>query len=133
MIDIENEIYTGVRNAVKKKHPKCSVSGASTSMPAEFPAVAIEETDNYAYKKSVDGASNENHAILVYTIKVWSKDRTDKKAEAKAILQTVDNYFNELGFRRKSSKHFEGEDGVTYRATARYDAVVSQDHKVFRR
>lgn len=133
MIDIENEIFTGVRATVLAEYSNATVTSMPINQPASFPFVLVSETDNYTYKKSADGASIENHAVIVYTVEVYSDDKTDKKSQAKAIVKLIDNYFATLGFRRRSNAHLYSEDKTLYRMITRYEGVVGTNKKIYRR
>lgn len=133
MIDIENEVFTKVATALREQFPKITVESVTTYSPSKFPFVCIEEADNYSYLLTRDTGSNENHAIVVYEVNVYSNKANGKKAEAKAILAVVDYVMNGLGFTRLTKTPINLDDATKYRVFARYSAVVSTDKTIYRR
>ena len=133
MIDIENEIFTKVKNALSAEFPTITVESVTTYSPSKFPFVCIEEADNYAYQPSRDSGSNENHAVLMYEVNAYSNKSGGKKAECKAMIAVVDEVMSALGFTRNTKTPITLDKATKYRIFARYTAVVSKNHTIFRR
>ena len=133
MIDIENEVFTAVATALRTAHTGITVEGVTTYSPSKFPFVCIEEADNYSLTETRDTASNDNHAVVVYEVNVYSNKAGGKKGEAKAILATVDGVMNDLGFTRLARTPINMDDATKYRLFARYSAAVSTDKTIYRR
>lgn len=133
MIDVEPMILTRVTKKVHSKFPEASISGEEVRSPSEFPFVSIVEADNYTYENTVDSGANENHAVLMYEVDVYSNKTTGKKAECKAISALVDEEMLSIGFTRTMKNPIKNEDTTVYRIKARYTAVVSEEKIFYRR
>lgn len=133
MIDIENAIFTKVKNALTNKFPNIAVESVTTYSPSKFPFVCIEEADSYSYLPTRDSQSNENHAVVVYELNAYSNKTNTKKSECKAIIAAVDEVMNELGFTRNTKTPINSDNATQYRIFARYTAVVSKNNTIYRR
>jgi hypothetical protein len=134
MIDIENEVYNTIAEALKEKFDPISVYGEYVKSPATFPAVMIEEKSNSALVRTQDSGSLENHASLMYEVNVYSNQLTGKKSKCKEIFKIIDNEFQKLGFTRTLKEPIPNLKNATiYRMIGRYTAVVSADERIYRR
>lgn len=133
MIDVENQVYTRVAEALRAAFPGIAVESVTTYSPSKFPCVCIEEADNYPYTRSIDSGSNENHAVVMYEVNAYSNKTSGKKAECKAIIQTVDDAMSAMGFIRTTKSPVNMDAATKYRIFARYTAIVSKDHIIYRR
>ena len=134
MINVENEIFTIIANAVKTAYPSAFVVGEYVKVPPRFPCVSIEESDNSAYDKTQTSGDLENHASVMYEVNIYSNKTSGKKSECKAIASLIDNEFATLGFSRTMLQPIPNiEDATIYRMVGRYQGVVSKEFKVYRR
>lgn len=134
MIDIENEVYNTIAEALREKFDPISVYGEYVKAPANFPAVMIEEKSNSALVRTQDSGSLENHASLMYEVNVYSNKQVGKKSECKAIFALIDTEFQKLGFTRTTKEPIPNLDDATiYRMVGRYTAVVSTGKTIYRR
>ena len=134
MINVENEIFTIVANAIRKEYPDAYIVGEYVKSPSKFPCISIVEMDNTAYDKTQTSSSLENHADLMYEVNVYSNKESGKKSECKAIASLIDTEYAAIGFSRTMLQPIPNVDDATiYRMLGRYKAVVSKDKKVFRR
>ena len=134
MINVENEIFNIIANAVRTAYPGALVVGEYVKAPPRFPCISIEESDNSAYDKTQTSGSLENHASVTYEVNIYSNKASGKKSECKAIASLIDNEFATLGFSRTMLQPIpNGEDATIYRMVGRYIGVVSTDGKIYRR
>ena len=134
MINVENEIFNIVAQAVRSAYPDIYISGEYVASPPTFPAVSIVEMDNSAYVRTQTSDSVENHAKLMYEVNVYSNKQSGKKSECKSISALIDNEMAALGFSRTMLQPIPNMDDATiYRMTGRYEAVASKDNMIFRR
>ena len=134
MIDIENEVFTAIATALRAKSNPIGVYGEWALSPAVFPALIVEELDNYALERTQDSGSLENHEGVVYEINVFSNLITGKKSQAKSIFKDIDAVMAGLGFTRTVKTAIPNlENATIYRMVGRYKAVVSKDKTIFRR
>jgi len=134
MIDIENQVFTMIAEPLRTEYNSIFVTGEWIAKPSTFPCVLIEEKDNYAYERTQDSGSLENHAGLMYEINVFSNLKTGKKLQVKEISSKIDELMLELGFTRIMRTPVPNEEDATiYRMVSRYKAVVSKDKTIFRR
>ena len=133
MIDIENDVFSEVKQKAVKVFPKLSMKGEEIRVPSEFPCASLEEIDNYSYDKTVDSASNENHAEITFELSVYSNKTSGKKSECKKIFAFIDNLMLDMGFARIMKKPQPIEDSSVYRLIGRYRGVVDKDKNIYRR
>lgn len=126
MIDKENEIYTAIRNAVKKEYPDVLLSSSYIRSPASFPYVSVIQTDSYEPKKYIDSSGEELFTSLAFQIDIYSDDESRKKSICKQIMQTIDTTLKKMNFRRESLSAVPNmADATIYRLTARYTVIAS--------
>ena len=124
MIDIENDVYSQVASAVRNAHPGTSVSGEYIEVPSSFPAVTLAESDNRIFTQ-MRTTKIENAVRVMYEARVWSNKAKGKKAEAKAIMDTVDSTMGSLGFTRTFRSQIPNlQQATIFQLISRYEAVV---------
>lgn len=134
MINVENEIFSVVEEAITSKYPDTYVVGEYVKSPASFPCVSIVEMDNVAYDKTQSSENLENHADLTYEVNIYSNKISGKKSECKAIAALIDNELATLGFSRTMLQPIpNGDDATIYRMVGRYRGVVSKEKVIYRR
>ena len=124
MIDIENDVFNAVENAVKAEFPTVYVTGEYDDSPASFPAVTIVEADN----NIVDSMRTdvvENAVSVMYEVNVYSNRAAARKTEAKAISNLIDNLLTGYGFTRMMRSQVPNlANAKVYRIVSRYRAYV---------
>ena len=134
MIDIENEVFTAIANAVRNKYPDAYVVGEYVKSSSKFPCVSVMEIDNSAYDNTQTSGSLENHANVTYEVNIYSNKTSGKKSECKAIASLIDDEFATLGLSRTMLQPIpDADDATIYRITGRYMGVVSKDKVIYRR
>lgn len=133
MIDVENQIYNGLYDALKAYNSAVGVSSTYCNVPAIYPFVSIEQIDSAPYQASMDDSNIENHVFITFEINIYTKDNTYKKTQAKGLANVVDNYMASKGLIRISSVPFEQDNETAYHLIMRYEGVVSKKEIVFRR
>lgn len=124
MIDVENDVFEIVASAVEAEHPGVYVTGEYTDIPARFPAVTIMENDNRVLER-MRTVNIENAVSVMYETNVYSNKASGKKAEAKAIVDTMDAAFASLGFTRTMRNQVPNlNDATIHRIVCRYEAVI---------
>lgn len=127
MIDIENDVFNAVATALRTNYNGILVSGEYVDSPARFPAVTIVESDNRIYDR-MRTTKIENAVRVMYEMQVYSNNPSGKKAEAKAIADTADQVFEELGFTRTMRSQVANlKDATIYRVVCRYEAIVGEN------
>lgn len=134
MINIENDIFDYVYERVIERFPEIYMSGEYVKSPPSFPASSLVEMDNTTHTLTLTSGENENHAVVMYELNVYSNKVTRKKSECKAIVTFIDEIMLSLGFTRTMLQPIPNMDDATiYRMTARYTAIVSKDKTIYRR
>ena len=134
MIDIETEIFNRVSGKVREKYPNIFMTGEYVKSPSSFPCVSLVEMDNSTFTDSQTTDGNENHAIIMYELNVYSNKTKGKKAECKELVALIDETLMELNFTRIMLQPVPNQNDATiYRMLGRYRAVVSKDKTIFRR
>ena len=126
MIDIENIIFTQIATALRTAYQGISVYGEYIETPAKFPCVTIVEADNQVYKPTRDLSGVEHYAKVMYEINVYTNKSDTKKADGKAIVNTIDALMTGLLFTRTFTGQTPNIDRTIYRITMRYEAVVRE-------
>ena len=129
MIDAEAQIFEYLKSEVLAAYPDAYVTDEYVRQPPRMPCVSIEEKDNALWRNTRTGSIGfENHAGLLYEINVYSNKINGRKAEARAILNVVDEAFARKNFSRKMVSPIPNlADATIYRLTARYQAIVGPD------
>ena len=122
MTQIENEIYTELRNLLTTTYSGIYVTGEYTPTPDKFPCVFIEEADNRTV--SLNGSNKGEVSAVMYEINVFSNLQNGRKTQVKNIIKTIDDYMTLRGFMRMSCMPTPNMDITVYRMTARYEASV---------
>ena len=134
MIDIESQVFNRIATRISEQFPDIFMTGEYVNSPSSFPAVSLVEMDNSILEYTMDSGSNENHANVMYEVNVYSNKATGKKTECKSIIALIDTEMTAMGFVRSTITPVPNEyDSTIYRMVARYRAVVSSNHKIFRR
>ena len=134
MIDLESPLFTEIAGELRSAYSGITVYGEYVAAPAGFPSVAFVEMDNATYLPSWSNRSLEQYAEVMYEVNVYSNRTKGKKAEAKAIMGTIDTILQAYGFERMLCQPIQNmNDATIYRMVARYRAVVSDDLVVYRR
>ena len=133
MIDIENEIFTKIATALRTAYTGILVSGTLILTPTQFPAVSVEEVDNYVLLSGRDSSMKENYAEVMYEVNAYSDKVPGGKAEVKAIMATVDGVLRPLGFIRTAKMMLPGETPTHNRMVCRYRAVVGANKQIYGR
>ena len=130
MINIEEDVFDYIANSLEKEFSEVTV-GDETRTPASFPFVSVVEADNYAYEKTKDSGSLENHAVLMYEVNVYSNKTVGKKSECKDIFSYIDELFQKIGFVRTGKSTISINDATGYRLVGRYKAVASKEKIIY--
>lgn len=134
MINIESELFNMVSTPVRAIYPNIYMAGEYVKSPSSFPAVSLVEMDNTVYTSTQTSSENENHVTVMYEVNVYSNKTKGKKSECKDIISLIDKEMTSLGFSRTMLQPIPNMDDATiYRMTARYQAIISKDKRIFRR
>lgn len=125
MIDVENDVFSIVANALRTDNPDIFVYGEYVEKPAGFPCVTLVEADNRVLT-SMRTVKIENAASVMYDVNIFSNKGSGKKEEAKSIARTVDELMETMGFTRTFREQIPNlKDATIYRIVCRYEAIVA--------
>lgn len=131
IIDIEGDIYSDIADELRDKHPGINVYGEYVDKPARFPAVTLVEADNRVFDR-MRTLNIDNAASVMWEANIYSNKSSGKKAEAKAIADTLDKKFSEIGFTRTLRNQVANlNDSTIYRIVCRYEAVIDKDFWIY--
>lgn len=99
--------------------------------PAKFPAVTIFEINN-AVATRYRTTKIENAAEVTYEVNVYTNRVGYKKQDAQDIMTFIDEIMSGLGFTRTMLQPIDNlSDATIYRLTARYEAVVDKNLRIY--
>ena len=131
MIDLENDIYDYVAKALREAHSGIDVKGEYVDVPAKFPHVSIVEADNRVLQR-MRTENIENACSVMYEVSIYSNKSATRKSEAKAIANTADSAFAEIGFTRTFREQVPNlKDATIYRIVCRYEAVIDKNFMIY--
>lgn len=131
MVDIANEVFTAVANAVREQHSPVAVIGENVNTPASFPCVAMDESYNVSAHD--DSSGEEKYSAVTYRVQVFATG-DGKRAKARAIFQTVSETLRALNLIRKTYTTLpDVYNSSVYQITATFEGHVRQDGMIFRR
>ena len=133
MIDIESQVFTALATALRAAFPGISVTGEYQRIPAAFPHVCIEESDNFISTEQLDSADTEKFISVLYTVNVYSNAEAGRKSECRAIAKVVDDTMYKLNFIRSAQTPVPNmQEATIYRLTSLYRAKTDGT-KIYRR
>lgn len=141
MIDVENQIFTKVYDAIQtaistdSSFPRTvDVTSEWVKAPAHLPHVSVIESDNYVDRNTRTSDEGENFAVLTYEVNVYSNLLTGKKTQAKKIFKVVDDAMRKMNFRRIAYQPVPNlMDATIYRLFGRYQVNVDKNENLYRR
>lgn len=123
MIDVENQIYTPIAEALREAFPGIDTSGEYVKAPSAFPHVSIVEQDNYPTLTHLSTSDTEKYATIMYEVNVYSNKSSGKKAQCRSIMKVIDDLMYRRNFTRISLSPVPNlENATIYRLVARYRA-----------
>lgn len=131
MIDLENDIYDYVAKALRAAHSGVDVKAEYVEAPAKFPHVSIMEADNRVLQRMRTN-NIENAVTSMFEVNIYSNKSGAKKSEAKAIANTADAAFAEIGYTRTFREQIPNlKDATIYRIVCRYEAVIDRNFMIY--
>ena len=132
MIDVSNEIFTAIGNAVRAKYGNTiAIVGENVSQPAVLPCVAMDETYNVPSQLSSSDA--EEYAAVTYRIQVFASGE-GKRSKAREIFAVVAETCHSLNLMRKTySPTPDVYNSSIYQISATFEADIRHDGMIFRR
>lgn len=124
MIDIEAKIFTIIYNAVMAYDDSIYVTSEAAIAPPSFPAVYVEQIDNYTPPQYRVSSHEETYAAMTYDVQVYSNKASGKKAEAKSILTVIDNALRGAGLRRMTSNYVDLTDNRNSSVSNRNQSII---------
>lgn len=125
MIDIENEVFDRVAQALRKEFTGIQVYGERIAAMSNFPAVILIEDEN-ARPQGTLSLSNDPQlsADLMYTAEIYSNLTSGRKSEAKRIREVVAREMNDMGFDQEYSKPTDNVDRTIFRYILRFTKTI---------
>lgn len=134
MIELESPLFTEIAGVLRDTYDGITVYGEYVPAPARFPSVSIVEMDNATFLPTWSNRGVEQYAEVMYEVNVYSNLSKGKKAQAKAIMGTIDTLLQQHGFERITVQPIQNmNDATIYRMVGRYRAVVGDDLTIYRR
>ena len=131
MIDIENMLFTKVKNDLPKS---VKIGAMYAKSQSEFPYVTLMVMDNSVYESFIDSSRIENAVDIMVEVNVYSNKTSGKKEECKKLMATIDETLSGLNLTRSFCQPTPNmEDATVFRITARYRAIVDKNLMIYRR
>ncbi len=133
MVDSEQLVYGILNNVLGNSY---LITTDANQTPVEYPCVTVEEIDNFVPSQYMDGSNNDNFSAVTIEINIYTVTQPNgsgKKAQAKSIFSNIDRIMCEHGFRRTTTSPVTFADNTKYRIAVRYNALISNDQKIYRR
>ena len=122
MHDVENAIFAEIDKAVSEQFPGISISNEFVRKPPSFPAVTVEEMNNYPTAAHLDTSNTLRFSTVIFDINVFSNKVVGRKAEVKAIMSIIDEVMYLNNFICDGRDPRPNEDETIYRYGAIYRA-----------
>lgn len=102
MIDIENQIFTNIRNAIKAStdYSDIVLTSDPSYTPAKFPCVFFCQSDSYPTAAKHTSSREDRFETVVFEAYVYSNKTSGAKTECKKILSIIDEEMRIEGFTR---------------------------------
>jgi hypothetical protein len=131
VIDFSNEIFNAVAKHLRSLYKGIQVKGEYVATPAKFPTVTIDEISNIPV--SLDSATTNKYADVLYRVQVFSNKENGKRAEAREIYKSVDEKMMELGLFAKSYTSTPTiYNSEVYTITAIFGGIIGENGVIYR-
>lgn len=132
MIDVESAVFSKVQTALLQVCPEVCVVGEYVRCPPGFPCVSIMEVSNTENTSTMDTSGEENHAVVLYEVNVYSNLESGRKSQCRELTDVCDKVFRSIGFVRTMMSALPNmADASIYRMTARFRAIVDRDGRIY--
>ena len=133
MIDVENEVYTMLAQALRAEFPGIDVASEVVSAPASFPHVSCYMGDDYTPIREQTGKNTETFAVMMFQIDIYSNKEQGRKTECKNISKFISDFLFRHNFIRTANIPTPNMNNTSiYRITQRY-RVASDGEQFYRR
>lgn len=132
MADIENIIINRIDQTLELNGYKDVLGSSYQDIPASFPWVFFEMSDNYedgTYHKS---SRENNYYTVVFEADIYSNKKSGSKGECKDIMSVIDAEMNSLGFERTMAQPMRPTSEMyTARLLVRYRGTVDKNTYIY--
>lgn len=134
MIDVENEIFSPVAEALRAAFPGIYVTSHPYSgIPQEIPCVYLSEESNTSDKSTIDSSGLEKYVNLVFKADVFSNKAAGAKSQCKAIMGFLGDLLFSVNFVRTANKPESPlSGGKIFWQSARFEAETDGE-RMFRK
>lgn len=95
--NVENEIYTRLKDVLVAADPDITCSANAEDRPAKFPFASIVMTSETTYQRSATFDNNENHVQFLLEVNIFTNDVAGKKERAKNLMAAAKAFLCETG------------------------------------
>lgn len=130
MIDVENQVYTLVKDHLNSKGYN-NMSSVYTESMAKFPYIFFSQNINNIYERGSDSGDLENYAITEFTAEIYASGN-NKKTLAKTIASEINKVMKDIGFSRKFYSFIPNYlDNNIVRLVLRFNGIVSKENIIY--
>lgn len=121
--NFDAKIFTPIAEMLREEFEGIYVTGEYVPAPPRFPAVSIEQADDYTSENRQTSSYEETYHMVMFEVNVYSNLKTGRKLQARQILSKIDELFYMMNFTRLSTTPVHNlADETIYRLVARYRA-----------
>lgn len=130
--EIQRELYTRCANALKDEFDKVKVLNSMSTLPAEFPCVAIVFNNSPSVRNTRTNDGNEYRDFFI-NVDVYTNTQ-NKKLDAETISAFVQDHFCKYNFQVESDRPVNGINAPTiYHQSTTLVATVKNDGTIYYR
>lgn len=126
----KNAVYTRIRNAVKAVWPSAYVTGVIAAVPTKSPAVMVQEKGLVNNPEAVTLSGLQPVWTSTFEAHVFSNLQNTGMTECYNIMETVNEEFVKIGYRRFFQDVLENGDEKKYRLVARFRRVTGANDEM---
>ena len=105
MVNIENEIYSIIAEALRREFPGIYVTGREqTGAPETLPCAYLAQVDIFTPKKLIDSSGREKFVDITFKADVFSNLAGQQKAQCRAMMALISDMLFALYLRREADK-----------------------------
>lgn len=136
MIDKADEVFDRVMTYVISNHPELTelnFSSDDAEAPSTFPFISIVQADTRTYTDGQDDRLQENMAIVMFRIEIYSNKAIGKREECRTLSHDIDDYMHRMNFSRESLGFVQNMSNNSIARMVGTYSVLADENNFYRR